>query len=149
MLRAKVPFSFATNGCPYLRQLETKSGIWFCDLRNPNNLCRPLSTWYEPQGLQDLLTQDTEKAHEKLQQEGFNYNFALRDYQIKAIQKVEAALSLRARSILIAMATGTGKTKTTIALVYRLLKSKRFRRILFLVDRKALGEQATNAFNDS
>jgi type I restriction enzyme, R subunit len=145
----KVPFTFATNGRPYLRQLETKSGIWFCDLRNPNNLRRPLSTWYSPQGLQDLLTQDTEKAHEKLQQEGFNYNFALRDYQIKAIQNVEAALANNAREILIAMATGTGKTKTTIALVYRLLKSKRFRRILFLVDRKALGEQATNAFNET
>lgn len=40
------------------------------------------------------------------------------------------------------MATGTGKTKTCIALIYRLLKAQRFRRILFLVDRSALGEQA-------
>jgi type I restriction enzyme R subunit len=47
------------------------------------------------------------------------------------------------------MATGTGKTKTCIALVYRLLKTKRFRRVLFLVDRTALGEQASNAFKDT
>jgi type I restriction enzyme R subunit len=47
------------------------------------------------------------------------------------------------------MATGTGKTKTCIALVYRLLKTKRFRRVLFLVDRSALGEQASNAFKDT
>jgi type I restriction enzyme R subunit len=47
------------------------------------------------------------------------------------------------------MATGTGKTKTCIALVYRLLKTKRFRRVLFLVDRTALGEQAANAFKDT
>ena len=47
------------------------------------------------------------------------------------------------------MATGTGKTKTCIALIYRLLKAKRFRRILFLVDRSALGEQAANAFKDT
>jgi type I restriction enzyme R subunit len=40
------------------------------------------------------------------------------------------------------MATGTGKTRTSVALMYRLLKHKRFRRILFLVDRNALGEQA-------
>ena len=153
----KVPFTFATNGRPFLRQLETKSGIWFCDVRNPSNIRRPLgrdvtcnvSTWYSPQGLQDLLAIDNEAAHQKLQQEGFNYNLTLRDYQIKAIQRVEAALSDGARQILIAMATGTGKTKTTIALVYRLLKTKRFRRVLFLVERTALGEQASNAFKET
>jgi type I restriction enzyme, R subunit len=145
----KVPFTFATNGRPFLRQLETKSGIWFCDLRNPNNIRRSLSTWYSPQGLQDLLAIDNDIAHQKLQQEGFNYNLVLRDYQIKAIQKVEAALLNGARELLIAMATGTGKTKTTIALVYRLLKTKRFRRILFLVDRTALGEQASNTFKET
>jgi hypothetical protein len=44
--------------------------------------------------------------------------------------------------MLLAMATGTGKTKTCIALIYRLLKAKRVRRVLFLVDRSALGDQA-------
>lgn len=47
------------------------------------------------------------------------------------------------------MATGTGKTKTCIALVYRLLKTQRFRRVLFLVDRTALGDQATGAFQET
>ena len=47
------------------------------------------------------------------------------------------------------MATGTGKTKTCIALVYRLIKAKRFRRILFLVDRSALGDQARDAFEST
>jgi replicative superfamily II helicase len=47
------------------------------------------------------------------------------------------------------MATGTGKTKTCIALIYRLLKTQRFHRVLFLVDRSALGEQAANAFKDT
>lgn len=51
--------------------------------------------------------------------------------------------------MLLAMATGTGKTKTCFALIYRLLKAQRFRRILFLVDRSALGEQAANAFKDT
>ncbi|WP_233787086.1 hypothetical protein [Dulcicalothrix desertica] len=40
----KVPFVFATNGRPFLRQLETKSGIWFCDVRKPSNIRRSLST---------------------------------------------------------------------------------------------------------
>ncbi|WP_414620813.1 type I restriction-modification system endonuclease [Calothrix sp. CCY 0018] len=145
----KVPFVFATNGRDFLQQLRTKSGIWFCDLRRTQNLSRPLTTWYSPQGLLDLLEQDIELAHQKLQQEGFNYNLELREYQILAIEKIEATLSEDIRSILVAMATGTGKTKTCIALVYRLLKTKRFRRVLFLVDRSALGEQAVNAFKDT
>lgn len=144
----KVPFVFATNGREFLQQIRTKSGIWFCDLRHPDNIRRPLPTWYSPQGLLDTLTQDVEQAHQRLEQEGFNYNLKLRDYQIKAIQSVESVLSQGQRELLIAMATGTGKTKTCIALVYRLLKTKRFRRVLFLVDRTALGEQAANAFKD-
>ncbi|MEH2111310.1 type I restriction-modification system endonuclease [Nostoc sp.] len=145
----KVPFVFATNGRPYLQQLQTKSGIWFCDLRRPTNLRVCLATWYSPQGLLDALAQDVDQANTRLTQEGFNYGLELRDYQIRAIQAVESALAREQRILLLAMATGTDKTKTCIALVYRLLKTKRFRRILFLVDRTALGEQTSNAFKDS
>jgi type I restriction enzyme, R subunit len=45
-----------------------------------------------------------------------------------------------------AEATGTGKTKLAIALLYRLLATKRFRRICFVVDRSALGDQAAGEF---
>jgi type I restriction enzyme, R subunit len=144
----RVPFVFATNGRKFLEQLRTKSGIWFCDLRT-NQPRRPLPTWYTPEGLVALLGQDLEAAHDQLRQEGFNYNLKLRDYQIEAIKAAEAALEKGQRELLLAMATGTGKTKTSIVMVYRLLKSKRFRRILFLVDRRALGEQTANAFKDS
>ncbi|MBM0745454.1 type I restriction-modification system endonuclease [Phormidium sp. CLA17] len=145
----KVPFVFATNGRPFLQQLQTKSGIWFCDLRRPDNLRQSIATWYSPQGLMEALKQDIDQAQAKLQQEPFNYGIALRDYQIQAIKAVEAALERGQRELLVAMATGTGKTKMCIALVYRLLKTKRFRRVLFLVDRTALGEQTANAFKDS
>lgn len=144
-----VPFVFATNGREFLQQLRTKSGIWFCDLRRPDNLRHPLPTWYSPQGLIDTLSQDVDESHQRLEQEGFDYNLKLRDYQVKAIQSVESALAQGQSALLIAMATGTGKTKTCIALVYRLLKTKRFRRVLFLVDRTALGEQTANVFKDS
>ena len=46
------------------------------------------------------------------------------------------------------MATGTGKTRTVLGLIYNMLESKRFRRILFLVDRVSLGEQAMDTFKD-
>jgi type I restriction enzyme R subunit len=61
---------------------------------------------------------------------------------------VEDGLAAGLREQLLAMATGTGKTRTCIGLSYRLVKAKRFRRILFLVDRTALGDQASNAFKD-
>ena len=48
--------------------------------------------------------------------------------------------------MLVAMATGTGKTKLAIALLYRLLAAKRFRRICFVVDRSALGQQTEDEF---
>ncbi len=47
------------------------------------------------------------------------------------------------------MATGTGKTRTAISLMYRLLKHKRARRILYLVDRNSLGRQTANAIKDN
>lgn len=47
---------------------------------------------------------------------------------------------------MLAMATGSGKTFTTVSMVYRLIKSGYARRILFLVDRRALAAQASQAF---
>ncbi|MBL8815202.1 MAG: type I restriction-modification system endonuclease [Planctomyces sp.] len=145
----RVPFVFSSNGRPFLRQLSTKSGVWFCDIRLPTNLGHPLDGWYTPEGLTALLKRDETAANEQLKSEPFNYGFPLRDYQQAAIQKVESEIADGTRSMLLAMATGTGKTKTCIALIYRLLKTKRFRRILFLVDRSALGQQAANAFQDT
>lgn len=144
----KVPFLFATNGRPFLRQLATKSGIWFLDGRRANNLSRPLEGWYTPDGLVDMLKQDDDRAHEQLKAEPTEY-LGLRDYQLAAIRAVEAAIEKGQRSCLVAMATGTGKTRTCIGLTYRLLKTRRFRRVLFLVDRSALGEQTANAYKEA
>ena len=145
----RVPFAFSSNGRPFLRQLATKSGIWFCDLRRPENLGHPLDGWYTPEGLTALIKRDEARAHEQLAKTPFNYGFSLRHYQQDAILSVEQTIKAGQREMLLAMATGTGKTKTCIALIYRLLKAQRFRRILFLVDRSALGEQAANAFKDT
>lgn len=143
----KVPFLFATNGRPFLRQLATKSGIWFMDARRPQNHARALEGWYTPDGLLDLLEQDIEQAERALKTEPTDY-LPLHDFQQAAVRAVESALAKGQRQVLVAMATGTGKTRTCIGLSYRLIKSRRFRRVLFLVDREALGEQATNAFKD-
>ena len=96
-----------------------------------------------------LLKRDEDRAHQELAAEPFDYGFSLRYYQQDAIRAVEVGIAEGRREMLVAMATGTGKTKTCIALIYRLLKVQRFRRVLFLVDRSALGEQAANAFKDT
>jgi len=150
-----LPFVFSCNGKPFIKQIKEKSGTWFRDLRHPSNLSKPLRSFYSPEGLLDLLKRDSESAHNKLQKEGFSY-LKLRDYQEKAIRAVEAKLETSPTqpdgsptSCLLAMATGTGKTRTTIGLMYRFLKAERFKRILFLVDRTSLGTQALDAFKEA
>jgi type I restriction enzyme R subunit len=144
----KVPLTFATNGRPYLKQLEQESGIWFFDVRDNSNRRRALKGWYSPSEIKKYLKQTPQQADQKLGDMNFAYDLKLRDYQIDAIQAIEHTIKKGESKALVAMATGTGKTKTCIALVYRLLKSERFRRILFLVDRSALGIQATDDFTE-
>jgi type I restriction enzyme R subunit len=141
-----VPFVFSANGRPYLKQIETESGIWFRDARIPTNHRRSLADWPTPEGLKGMLEVDAEAAHAVLKSEAIEFAFPLRDYQRRAIQTVEARLATGSRRMLIAMATGTGKTKLAIAMLYRLLTAKRFRRVCFVVDRNALGTQAAGEF---
>jgi type I restriction enzyme R subunit len=145
----RIPFAFSSNGRPFLNQLRTKSGIWFRDLRRSENLAGPLERWYSPEGLKALARQDVDLAQQQLRRESFSFGFPLRPYQRRAIEATEAAIAAGQREIMLAMATGTGKTKTCVALIYRLLKTGRFRRVLFLVDRSELGTQAADAFKET
>ena len=149
----KVPFTFATNGRPYLKQYETKSGIWFLDLRRPDNAPKALHGWISPIGIAELLEKDPVAGNNRLVATPYDLlqdpdGLALRDYQIKAIKAVENAVLEGKQTALLAMATGTGKTRTVLGMIYRFLQSDRFRRILFLVDRTSLGEQAEDVFKE-
>ncbi|GGP11231.1 type I restriction-modification system deoxyribonuclease [Oceanobacillus neutriphilus] len=144
----KVPFLYATNGRRYLKQLQEESGIWFWDSRKPKEFARPLEGWHSPEDLKLLLSQDDQRANERLEEQDMT-KFDLRPYQQRAVLEVERALIDGQRRMLVAMATGTGKTRTAIALMYRLIKSRKVRRILFLVDRSSLGQQTENALKDT
>ncbi|HDH7817780.1 TPA: type I restriction-modification system endonuclease [Raoultella ornithinolytica] len=144
----QIPFVFSCNGRPYIKQSAEFSGTWFRDVRSPDNTRYPLENFITPEGLIDRLHRRRADAEAKLHNEPFGY-LGLRDYQEKAVRAVESALEDGAKQALLAMATGTGKTRTIIGLIYRFLKVERFKRILFLVDRSALGEQAQDAFKEA
>ena len=149
----KVPFTFATNGRPYLEQYRTKSGICFLDLRKPSNVPKALRGWMSPENLLDLLGKDIDAGNRALEQMPFDLlrdkdGLNLRDYQLRAIQAAEQIIMEGKNTALLAMATGTGKTRTVLGMIYRFLKTGRFKRILFLVDRTALGEQALDVFKE-
>jgi type I restriction enzyme, R subunit len=139
-----IPFLFSTNGRPYLKQLQEKSGVWFLDARQETNHPRSLESWYTPEGLTGLLEQNESEADERLEREPTDY-LPLRHYQAAAVRATEARIATGQRELLVAMATGTGKTVTCLSLIYRLIKTKRFRRVLFLVDRSSLGHQTHDA----
>lgn len=75
-----------------------------------------------------------------------NSEIAGRYYQTRAIKAVLAAFQRKERAGLLIMATGTGKTRTAIALVDVLMKANVVQKVLFLADRTSLVNQATNAF---
>ena len=65
---------------------------------------------------------------------------------MRAIKAVGDAFDRKQREALLVMATGSGKTRTIIALVDQLQKANWVKRVLFLADRTALVNQAANAF---
>ena len=130
----RVPFLYSTNG----------EVIWFQDIRHPLNRSRKIAQFHTPQALRELLARNQEAALAKLP--GIPYHGILRGYQVECHEAVEEAIAQRKQKMLVTMATGTGKTLTMVSQVYRLMKSGTARRILFLVDRRALAAQAVRAF---
>ena len=130
----ELPFCFYTNG------LE----IYFWDLEN-----------YPPRKVVGFPTlDDLERLRyirhnrKSLSQELIDTDIAGRDYQVRAIRAVLEGIEQKKRDFLLIMATGTGKTRTCIALVKALMRAGYAERILFLVDRIALREQALAAFKE-
>jgi type I restriction enzyme, R subunit len=129
-----LPFCFYTNG----------HDIFFWDLGN-----------YPPKKVFGFPTRDDlerwsyiRKARKSLTGELINTRIAGRDFQVRAIRSVMEAVEKCRRNFLLVMATGTGKTRTCIALVDSLMRAGWIERVLFLVDRIALRDQALDAFKE-
>jgi len=132
--QGELPFCFYTNG------LE----IFFWDIEI-----------YPPRKVLGFPTRDDlerfqyiRRNRKPLTQELINTAIAGRDYQIRAIRAVLEAIEQKQRDFLLVMATGTGKTRTCIALVDALMRASHAEKVLFLVDRIALREQSLGAFKE-
>ena len=144
-----IPFCFSANGRGYSAAVKSKSGIWYRDTRLASNQPDALPQWFTPDELLSKLNQNIGQlnnwfaTHEDMSELGLRY------YQEDAVRAVERAVTAGQRSALLAMATGTGKTRTAIAIMFRMIQSQRFKRVLFLVDRRSLGNQAVGSFDDT
>jgi type I restriction enzyme R subunit len=131
----RVPFLYATNG----------EVIWHHDVRHKLNRSRQIFGFHTPNALLELMSRDFDSACEKLLTMPNDHKM-IRPYQQDANAATETAIAERKRAMLTAMATGTGKTYTEVNEIYRLMKSGVAKRVLFLVDRRALAAQAVKAF---
>jgi len=130
-----VPFLYSTNG----------EVIWHHDVRHELNRSHQIAHFHTPAALAEFFERDLDKACEKLSKRP-NDHALIRPYQIDANRETEKALAERKRYMLLAMATGTGKTFTMVNQIYRLMEAGIAKRILFLVDRRALAAQAVRQF---
>jgi len=130
-----VPFLYSSNG----------ELIYHLDARENKNLNRQIFNFHTPEALETQFKSKKAESLEWLKSNPIETP-GLRPYQKNAIQAFEHNLEDGRRLMLLAMATGTGKTFTTVNLVYRMLASGYAKRILFLVDRKSLAAQAVTSF---
>lgn len=107
---------------------------------------RGLYGYYSKDSLQYLIKQRTLKKD--LNTTPIDTAVAGRLYQMETITRVCERFSDKHRKALIVQATGTGKTRVSIALAKRLLDAGWAKRVLFLCDRKELRKQAGNAFTE-
>lgn len=126
------PFIFLTNG----KEIQ----FWDRERYAP----RKVAGFYTRDDLERLRHQ--RQYAQPLDSVTINADIAGRDYQNEAIRRVTEGIDAAKRKFLLVMATGTGKTRTTIALVDTLLRAKRVQRVLFLADRRELVRQAMSEF---
>lgn len=130
----RVPFLYSTNG----------EVLWHHDIRHPMNCSREIALFHTPAAIEELISRDFDSCCDWFASHP-NTNPMLRPYQVEANTCTEKAIAERKRRMLLAMATGTGKTYTLVNQIYRLMESKLAGRVLFLVDRRALAAQAVRA----
>ena len=137
-----------TGSLPFLYE-STGVETFFRDERDPSPRSRRVFTFHRPETLAEWAAEpDTLRARLKAMPVAHPLaTNGMRACQIEAITGLEQSFAEDRPRALIHMATGAGKTFTACAFTYRLIKFAKARRILFLVDRSNLGEQARDEFH--
>ncbi|MFZ2470972.1 MAG: type I restriction-modification enzyme R subunit C-terminal domain-containing protein [Methanothrix sp.] len=124
---------------------STGTETFFVDMRDPNPRSRRVFAFHKPQTLKGWRNQG-ETLRARLKELPALARGNLRDCQSEAITNLERSFAAAKPRSLIQMATGSGKTFAAVSFIYRLIKFGNARRVLFLVDRRTLGEQALTEF---
>ncbi len=123
----------------------------FVDLKDPQPRTREIFSFHCPETLK-LWIEEYEREQTTLRGRLLHFpelpTNGFRECQINAIVNLEKSFGKNHPRALVQMATGAGKTFTAITACYRLLKSAKAKRILFLVDTKQLGEQAETEYKN-
>ena len=130
----ELPFIFYTNG--------HDTYLWEYDFYPP----RKVHGFPTKEDLEWMIQR--RETRKPLSVELINTDIAGRPYQIAAIRSILERIENKRRKFLLVMATGTGKTRTATALIDVLLRGHWGKRMLFLVDRIALRDQALDAFKE-
>jgi len=123
------PFIFLTNG----------KDIYFCNAAR-DQAPRKVNTFFTLADMHRLKFLN--QTHTPPTQQPIDTNIAGRHYQIAAVKSILEGIEMGKRSFLLVMATGTGKTRTSMSLIDVMLKTHNAQKILFLTDRKALRDQS-------
>ncbi len=87
------------------------------------------------------------KERQKLSNIGINPKIVDRSRNVEVVKQILDHLEKGNRKALINMATGTGKTRVSMAIIDALIRARYIQNVLFVVDRISLGRQAYNAFD--
>lgn len=135
-------------GGPDKRRFEyvsTGKETIFRDLADPDPRSRSVFRFHRPNTLRLWLSQP-ETLRARLRHMPPLVAEGLRTCQVEAIEGLEKSLSRGDARALIQMTMGAGKTFTACTASYRLLREAGVRRILFLVDRRNLGNQTATEY---
>ena len=128
-----IPFLYVANG----------KNIAFYNSLEENPHWENVNIFHTPTQLKDLFY-----SIDRMPYNDDIFDLKLRQCQDEALKKIEESFKNKKQRVFVTLATGSGKTFLACALSYRLLKFAHYKRILFLVDRNNLGNQAEEEFQN-
>lgn len=166
VVEAKAEDKHYLEGEKQAKDYAKKLGLWFAYATNGHEIefynlksgtQTKIDRFHTPEDLWELYLKESGLDQVPEKQKALTYDYydesaigqrrKPRYYQEKAVTKAIEAIVHGKKRVLITMATGTGKTFTSIQLVYKLWKAKQVKKILFIVDRNLLADQAFADFD--